>query len=364
MKALSDPTLLRLIYAGGTIGADGAPLAPLPGPVFRARFDRLADPALAGRGTSLPPLDWSCLEPAIDSTDATPRDWLRLARAVLDPPTPGPRIVLHGTDTLANTAAALSLMLCLRDEGRRTARWPGRVIVTGSMLPLFRGDELRPGSDALDNLTTAFDAAATAPPGVHVTFGGHCLRGDHVLKLDSRAMAAFGSPSPAPMEAGDLAAADATALLAALDRLEPHLGRRAVPVVYPAPEAPDHQAGLIQALVDGLGDRLGALILAGYGQGNIPAATALVPVLEAVTTRGIPVLLTTQVIAGGVAPEAYAAGAWLADCGVIPGGLRTIPNLHAVAHLGLAIAAAEGWPPAVLDAFLRSEIGVASIVSS
>ncbi len=71
---------LGLIYSGGTIGCTGAPLKPLPINDFQALWGRHAAPRLDD-GLAI---DWRWLEPALDSSDMAPVDWVRLAAMVLD----------------------------------------------------------------------------------------------------------------------------------------------------------------------------------------------------------------------------------------------------------------------------------------
>jgi L-asparaginase len=95
---------LSLIYTGGTIGSAGEPLNPLPATEFDVLWQRHVapnlDPELA--------LDWQWLEPALDSNDIVPSDWGRLARMVLETGDSDAAVLLHGTDTMAWTAAALA----------------------------------------------------------------------------------------------------------------------------------------------------------------------------------------------------------------------------------------------------------------
>ncbi|MEO1773635.1 MAG: asparaginase domain-containing protein [Pseudomonadota bacterium] len=340
------PDPVQIVYCGGTIGSDGTPLAPLPAGVFTSRFQAAVAAGALGSGP-LPPIRWRGLEPPIDSTDAVPADWARIALAVIEGAQEGERaagsIVLHGTDTLANSAAALALLTTLWEAGAPSAVLAAPVVVTGSMRPMFEGAGLRPGTDAPGNLATAFDAVADGAPGVWVAFAGATMPGDHVLKVDTRADAAFAIPTPHSAPAETKSHADPAALLVQLTRLSPHLGAKAVPIFAPQPESGAAQAAVLTGLVNGLRERLGGLILAGFGQGNLPAAEDLAPILSNLAQRGVPVVISTQVPAGGVASEAYAAGAWLADCGVIVGGCRTLPAIHATVHVALALAAAEGW---------------------
>ena len=113
-----------LIYTGGTIGMSWTPqgYAPMP------HFESLLASQLDNKGDSLPRYTLHTYATPIDSSNATPADWQKVARDI------AARyedfdgfVVLHGTDTMAYTAAALSFML----QGLRKP-----VIVTGSQIPM------------------------------------------------------------------------------------------------------------------------------------------------------------------------------------------------------------------------------------
>ena len=129
---------ILVIYAGGTIGMKPGPAGLVSDPQFVARLQAaLPDVAFAV---------FTC-EPAIDSSSATPAAWQRLADAVATRRKDYRGfVILHGTDTLAYSAAALSEML--RGLGRA-------VVLTGSQIPLGQ-----PESDALRNVRGALAFAA------------------------------------------------------------------------------------------------------------------------------------------------------------------------------------------------------------
>ena len=142
---------LLLIHTGGTIGMAQTKLglAPMQGVLESA----LASIPTTAAITVLP------LMPLIDSANATPSDWNRIAAAIASAhDTHDGFIVTHGTDTLAFTAAAL----CYALAGLKRP-----VILTGSMLPLTVAN-----SDGPRNLTDAIAAAQSAPAGVWVQFAG------------------------------------------------------------------------------------------------------------------------------------------------------------------------------------------------
>ena len=127
----------------------------------------------------------------IDSSDMDPSDWQRIADDIAENYDKYDGfIILHGTDTMAYTASALSFML--EDLTKP-------VIVTGSQIPLA---ELR--SDGQVNLLNALYVAANFPIAeVGLFFNNRLLRGNRSRKVDADGFSAFDSPNfPPLLEAG------------------------------------------------------------------------------------------------------------------------------------------------------------------
>ncbi len=113
-------------------------------------------------------------------------------------------VILHGTDTMDYTGAALPLLLNVFDDlGLARAALSKPVILTGAQLPLFTdtpaGLVLNAGSDALANLTGALSCARLRLPEVAIFFDGRLLRGCRALKVSTTRFAAFDSPHLAPL---------------------------------------------------------------------------------------------------------------------------------------------------------------------
>lgn len=338
--------VLRILHSGGTIGSAGSPLAPMPGADFAAAF--------AARMGHLPAHRLTALDPPIDSGEAVPGDWLRLARAVLEDE--APTLVLHGTDTMAWSAAALSYLFALwTPDGRVAGRRAVPAILTGSQLPLLTADAagLRPGSDAPGNVAGAAAALPGAAPGVHVWFHGALMQGLRAAKRHSTDPDAFWMPNgPAPLP--ELPASDGAALRGQLDGIAPHLGRRAVVTLHASPSAPEHDAALVDAVAGMPG--LGALVLMGYGTGNMPAREALAPRLGALAGRGVILVATTQLPAGPALSATYSAGSWLAEAGALDAGDMTLPAIGAKLHVLLALAGLHDWDAARVATFFQSPL--------
>lgn len=344
---------VAVIYAGGTIGmvpsADG--LVP-----DRSLPQRLRA-TLAGR-EDLPSFDFVGDFAPIDSAEARPSDWSAMAGVIAGLGDWDGVVVLHGTDTLAFTASALSFLL--PDGGA-----PRRVVVTGSQLPLGVA-----GSDAGANVADSLLAAALGPQEVMVAFHGRLLRGNRTVKRSSRDLDAFASPNAPPI----LAVVSAEALARLPPPVLPYpvegdvrdppgaytmqvtfdwtLPRCRDGAVATLRLVPGFDPGLVPLVLADRGDgRPGALLVECYASGTAPTADGrLAAALAEATAEGIVVAAVSQAGHGGVALGTYAAGSALARAGVISGGDMTFECAFAKLHVLLA----RGMrPDAVRDHFAR-----------
>lgn len=228
------------------------------------------------------------LLPLIDSAQATPQDWNRIAEVIVDNHNDyNGFIITHGTDTLAFTASALCFAL---------AGLQRPVILTGSMRPLTVEK-----SDGLQNLSDALKSAQAAPPGVWVQFAGQLLHGARLRKGHSSAMDAFTasrSPKP-PLRPGK------TASFTRYRSAE-------IGILSMAP-------GQSEALLSHALNTLDAIVLRVFGAGTIPETPALRTGLLAAQARHAPVIAVSQSPKGGIALGTYAAGNLMLDTGVIDG---------------------------------------------
>jgi L-asparaginase len=258
----------------------------------------------------------------LDSGDMQPAHWIEIARAVhgaiADEGFDGV-VVVHGTDTMAYTASALALLL---------GPLPRPVVLTGAQRPLTE-----PRTDARQNLVDAVFAATLPVPEVSIAFASRVLRGARCMKRDAWALAAFDSPSCAPLAELGIDAHVAphvrrpAAALAPFDgRIEPHvLAVRVFPGLNPK-----LVLGAVRAGVRGL-------VLEAYGTGNLPNLSgSLMPALEEARAKDVPVLVVSQCPRGLVDIRRYAGGAAAADAGVVSGGDMTREAGIAKLMLGMA----------------------------
>ena len=179
---------ILIIYTGGTIGMMKTRLGYAP---QKEAFHRLLDAIPELKAEGMPEWEITDMDPLLDSSNITVREWNLIgAMIAADYDRFDGFVVLHGTDTMAYTASALSFTL-------RNNRKP--VILTGSQIPLC---EIR--TDARDNLITAMLVAADDR--VHevcLYFGGKLLRGNRSVKYSADDLIAFESPNLPPLaEAG------------------------------------------------------------------------------------------------------------------------------------------------------------------
>ncbi len=319
-----DRRQLCIVYTGGTLGMRPSPRGYVPAGDIRGllaeKLPELDGPAMPGYGIE----EW---EPPIDSANVTPDQWYDLARRIID--LSGRYhgfIVIHGTDTLAYTASALSFLL-----GGLAAP----VVVTGAQVPLFAAR-----NDARTNLLAAFEVAALDRPfEVSVLFGSRLMLGCRTTKMRARAFDAFDSPGFAPL-------ADIGADIHFRPGGEPDGRPPEEPVACPAYRPVSVSVlsivpGLSSTVIDSLaGAGLQGLVLECYGLGTAPDADReFLAALQRAVDAGVVIVATSQCQDGGVSMGTYATGRALAERGVISGFDMTreaaVTKLHYLFALGL-----------------------------
>ena len=298
-----------VLYTGGTIGmsegADGS-LVPLDLGSLMEYVPSINDLPIG--------LTVAAFDKAIDSATIGVADWLEIADALIEH-APGHvgAVVLHGTDTMAYTASALSFLL----EGLEIP-----VVLTGAQRPITA---LR--SDGRENLITALEVAAGrlagAPvvPEVTIFFNDVLLRGNRGVKVHASSYRGFASPNFPP-----LATAGVT-LEYAVDLLRPP---EPGPLRRSGTLCPDIAAILLHPALDAISlagtlsrPGLRGVVLQAYGAGNGPTDRWFIDGLRSVIERGVTVVVTTQCDAGAVRGGLYASGAALMATGAVPGGDMT-----------------------------------------
>ena len=309
MTATADhrPKIL-IIYTGGTIGmiedAKTGALHP-----FDFSHLMAAVPKVKMLNYDIENLQF---EPPIDSSNVTPEHWAKIARAIEEGyDRCDGFVVLHGTDTMAYTASALSFML---DNLSKP------VIITGSQLPI---GEVR--TDGEENLITALQvAAATNAAGdamvqeVAILFENHLWRGNRSTKMSATGFNAFQSynyPELAHIGLG------ITYNSEALYRMP---SRRPLKVRYEMDPGVMYLKlfpGITQSTLSHQLATPGikGIVLETFGAGNSPSEEWFISLIRQATERGIVIVNVTQCLNGGVNDSLYETGNTLAQAGVISG---------------------------------------------
>ena len=306
METTSKKKHICVLATGGTIASRPTPNGLMPA---LSGEDILAMvPDLRAR------CDIDCVQLLqLDSTNLQPEHWIRMARAVAERRTQYDAFVItHGTDTMAYSAAALHYMLENIDRP---------VVLTGSQLPAGV-----PGTDAEQNLLTAFHAALGGHAGVYIAFGGRVMFGNDARKLCTMQLTAFGNinrPLAGRFAGGRLTWLAEASAPAGTFRLHDQLDTR-VGVLKIVPGLPPR---MLEAFVDA-GFR--AVILEGYGLGGIPDQESpmnFLPAFQYAKDHGCRLVCTTQCTYDGVDMDSYEMGVRAQQLGVEPGGTLTTEAL-------------------------------------
>lgn len=304
-----------LIYTGGTIGMghnpDTGALEPL-------NFDHLLSnfPEFALLPTEV---DTYQFTPPIDSSDMSLRRWAQLVRIIADNyEAYDGFVVLHGTDTMAYTASALSFML---------ENLTKPVILTGSQLPI---GQLR--TDGKENLLTSIELAAAfgedsrpMVPEVCIYFSGRLLRGNRSTKESADGFNAFNSFNyPHLCEAGVEFQFNPHYILKP-DYSKPMIPHMAMdPNVVVFSLFPGIQENVVRHMFEA--PELRGIVMRSFGSGNAPQKPWLMRLLKDATQRGVTVVNISQCVAGFVKMGRYDTGFQLQDAGVVSGGDSTVES--------------------------------------
>ena len=257
-------------------------------------------------------VDIYSFNPLVDSSNINPPVWSKLATIVYENYNQYDGfVILHGTDTMAYSASALSFML--GNLGKP-------VVFTGAQLPmgLIR-------SDARENLLTAIEIAVAQDeegqalvPEVSIFFGDRLYRGNRTTKKNAEYFSAFKSYNYEPL-----------AFAGVHIRYNTHL------VHYPDPSKPlrlwtkfDQNVailkifpGISQQVVEAMLyiPHLRAIVLETFGAGNAPSEPWIYEVLKNAIANGLIVVNKTQCSAGSVEMGRYETSLNLLEAGVISG---------------------------------------------
>ncbi|KAG0359044.1 hypothetical protein BGZ54_010160, partial [Gamsiella multidivaricata] len=238
----------------------------------------ITPPSLYGKRIRYSILEY---DPLLDSCNMTMTDWVRIATDIeANYELYDAFIVLHGTDTMAYTASALSFML--EDLGKT-------VIITGSQVPIT---EVR--NDAIDNLLGALTIAGHfVIPEVCLYFSNKLFRGNRSSKMDAIDFNAFDSPNLPPLvKVGINIDVDWSEVIrpTSLSRFRAHKSMN--PNVASLRLFPGITDSTIKTF---LAPSIQGIVLETYGAGNAPSTRAdLVAALKEACDRGVVIVNCTQ----------------------------------------------------------------------
>lgn len=283
---------------------------PLTGTLQPLNFDQISEQVPELKKFDIR-LDTISFEKPLDSSDIGPDIWIKIASIVKDNyDNYDGFVVLHGTDTMAYSASALSFMLVNLSKP---------VIFTGSQLPI---GVLR--TDGKENIITAIEIAAAKDKGkaivpeVCIYFENKLFRGNRTTKINAENFKAFQSANYPPLaEVGISIKYNREYILPSNDNLPLELmpyfdNHIAILKLFP---------GMNRAFIDSILGICGlkGLILETFGSGNAPAEEWFLKRIRKAIENGIIVLDITQCNTGSVILGRYETGRKLYEAGVIGG---------------------------------------------
>ncbi|MFN8881847.1 MAG: asparaginase, partial [Cyclobacteriaceae bacterium] len=302
---------VMIVYTGGTFGM----VRDSSGVLIPLDFGSILEHLPALRQLQLE-LSVVAFDEPIDSSNIEPHHWREMADIVQQHYRDQDGfVILHGTDTMAYTASALSFML----EGLAKP-----VIFTGAQLPISE-----PRSDARENLITALEIAAAKGregarvPEVCIYFGSELLRGNRAKKAESQHFDAFQSENYPPLAKAGVK----------IDYLDSAIHRPGPGALLHVRSTFDSRVGVLRIFpgINPLWVRsvtetpdLKGLILETYGSGNATTARWFLDAVRNLVSRGVIVLNVSQCPGGMVIQGKYETSRELAAMGVIGGGDMTL----------------------------------------
>lgn len=246
----------------------------------------------------------------IDSCNMNPSHWMKIAQEIeREYDEYDGFIVLHGTDTLSYTGAALSFIL---------ENLSKPIVITGSQRPLFE-----PRTDAINNLYAAIQVAAYKVSGlpripeVVICFHDKILRGNRARHVSDTSWDAFDSPNFPPLGTIGKTVRINRDLLQPIPaknrpfRVNSKLSNKIINISLLPGLSPE----ILQRLVDM--DDVSGILLAIYGAGRLPYSNEYLELLKHASKKGKVIVGVSPVQMGNIEMEYI--GNNLSNIGVISG---------------------------------------------
>ena len=304
-----------LIYTGGTIGMG---MNPKTGALEPLDFEYLIKNVTEFSYLNTEIETYQFSHP-IDSSDMSPRLWAQLVRIIADNyKLYDGFVVLHGTDTMAYTASALSFML---------ENLTKPVILTGSQLPIGQ-----PRTDGKENLVTSIEIASAynseghaVVPEVCIYFSGRLLRGNRSTKQNADGFDAFDT-----FNYPHLCDAGVTFNYHLHNILTPDFSRPMIPhtamdtnvVVFSL--FPGIQESIVRHVLEA--PELRGIVMRSFGSGNAPQKPWITKLLKEASQRGVTIVNISQCMSGMVEMGRYDTGYQLKQAGVVSGYDSTVES--------------------------------------
>lgn len=210
-------------------------------------------------------------------------------------------VITHGTDTMADTAAALNYMI--QDLGKP-------VVLTGSQKPVFE-----PGNDAENNVFYAIQASTMDLGEVVIAFGNKIVRGNRAIKVSEQGWNAFDSPRVGPV--GEIG----INIILADHRIGRYEGKASLFTAFDTfiefyQQSSGTNTGIFEEYVDN--PKVHGIVLGGYGAGNVQ--DRFIPHVRKATKKGKPVIVATNCLLGSADMSIYEVGSAALEAGAISAG--------------------------------------------
>lgn len=311
---------ILLLYTGGTMGM----VKDEHGTLVPFNFENILEyiPSLKTFDLRLKVIAFN--EP-IDSSNINTTHWSVMGSIIKNHAEFDGFVVLHGTDTMAYTASALSYMLVGLNKP---------IILTGAQLPISS-----PRSDAHENIVTAIEIAAAKKDGlplvpeVCVYFSSLLLRGNRSKKMESMHFDAFHSENYPPLaEAGiiidyhnkNIRQVNSEERLRFKNNFDDNV---TILKIFP---------GINQKMVHAVlsNESLKGVVLETYGSGNAPTYDWFINEIQAAIQRGVVIFNVSQCSGGEVLQGRYTTSKLLKEAGVLNGGdITTEAAITKLMHL-------------------------------
>ena len=301
-----------LIYTGGTFGMgtseDGA-LVPFD-------FEKVLEKIPVIQEFNLH-ISVIAFENPIDSSDINPDDWNKITEIIIqEEKAHDGFVILHGTDTMAYTASALSYSLIGLNKP---------VILTGAQLPISE-----PRTDARENLITSLEIASSKNEEgdsvireVCIFFNHHLIRGNRAQKVQSSKFDAFRSENyPSLAEAGIEISYNFLSILSKVQQVKTLLIPNWFTGVAILKIFPGITKNAVNAILEN--DTIKGVVLETFGAGNAMTSPWFIESIRNAVERKVLVINVSQCVGGEVNQGMYATSSLLESAGVISGSDITI----------------------------------------